>query len=164
MNVILSAISLLPIFHLRSIRPTNDSMTEAACSVSSLVGWNALLAISAPRTSTYGVTPRSRASPCLSSTKPAPPIPRSIPCLRASKGRATCVTSSPIAWAPAPEKPAPTQGIRVSDVESSPLTIITLSHLPLAIQSSAIANAAGVEAQALLIARFGPLAPIHEAN
>ena len=158
------AISLLSRPHRFSMRETKDSITDAAWSVSRRVGWNALLAISAPSSSTYGMTPRSFESSSRSKTKPAPPIPRSMPWRRASKGNATSSTTLPIAWAPAPANPEPIQGISVSDVESSPLTIITLSHRPLAIQSSAIANAAGVDAQALFIARLGPLAPIHDAN
>ena len=164
MNVIRFAISVLSRPHRSSMRETNDSITDAACSVSRRVGWNALLAISAPSSSTYGMMPRSFASSRRSNTKPAPPIPRSMPWRRASKGKATSSTILPIAWAPAPANPEPIQGISVSEVESSPLTIITLSHRPLAIQSSAIAKAAGVDAQALFIAKLGPLAPIHDAN
>ncbi len=42
--------------------------------------------------------------------------------------------------------------------------MITRSQRFVAIQSSAMANAAGVDAQALLIAKLGPLAPIQLAN
>ncbi len=52
MNVILLAIFSLSRDHFRSILVMNESMTDAACSVSSRVGWYALFAISAPRTST----------------------------------------------------------------------------------------------------------------
>ena len=97
-------------------------------------------------------------------TKAAPPIPSNIPFLLASKGKLTSSTIFPIECAPAPAKPAPIHSNNTSLVVSSALTTITLDALPVVIQSSAIENAAGVDAQALFIAVLGPLAPIHCAN
>ena len=100
----------------------------------------------------------------LSMTKPAAPIPSNIPFLRASKGRLTSSTVLPIAWAPAAAKPAPTQVINSSLVESSALTMMIRSQRPEFSQSSATAIAEGVDAHALLTDIFGPLAPIYCAN
>ena len=147
-----------------SIFVTNSSKVAATCPTSRRVGWKAELPICAPRSSAYGTTPLSEACDDFSRTKAAPPIPNSIPFLRASNGSATSSTTLPIECAPAAAKPVPSHSIKSSPVESSPLMTITRSHLPVDNQSSAIAKAAGVEAHALLIAAFGPLAPIHCAN
>ena len=134
------------------------------CSTSSRVGWNAELARWAPRSSTYGVTPRSLARLLRSRTKAAAPIPSSIPLLRASNGTLTSSTTLPMAWAPAAANPGPNHVIISSLVASSALTMMMRSQRPVVNQSSAMAMADGVEAQALLIAAFGPRAPIHCAN
>ncbi len=164
MKVICGAILCRSIPQSFSILLMKESNEAETWSTSSRVGWNAEFPRCAPSSSTYGTTPRAAEADCLSRTNAAPPIPSSIPLRRASNGRLTSSTTLPIAWAPAPAKPAPNHSIIPSLVTSSPLTTITRSHLPVVIQSSAIANAAGVEAQALLIAAFGPRAPIHWAN
>ena len=69
-----------------------------------------------------------------------------------------------MACAPAAAKPDPIQVIISSLVESSALTTMTRSQRPVANQSSAMEIAEGVDAQALLIAVFGPRAPIDWAN
>ncbi len=84
-----------------------------------------------------------------------------MPLRLTSNGNATSSTTLPIEWAPAAANPAPIHSIKSSPVESSPLITITLSQRPESNQSSAIAKAAGVDAHALLIAKFGPRAPIH---
>ncbi len=115
----------------------------------------------APSISAYGITPLSEACVDFSITNAAPPIPSNIPFLRASNGNATSSTTLPMECAPAAAKPEPTHSIKSSLEESSPLITITRSHLPDDSQSSATAKAAGADAQALLIAKLGPLAPIH---
>ena len=142
----------------------NLSNESETCSTSSRVGWNAELARCAPRSSAYGVTPLSMARLFRSMTMAAAPIPVNIPPRRASNGTLTSSTTLPIAWAPAAVNPGPNQVIISSLVTSSALMTMMRSQRPVVSQSSAIAIADGVEAHALLIAAFGPRAPIHCAN
>ena len=69
-----------------------------------------------------------------------------------------------MAAAPEARNPAPIQGSSSSEVASSAATTITRRQRPARIQSSAIATAWVVLAQAELTWVFGPRAPISSAS
>ncbi len=63
----------------RSAWLTTDSITAPMCSTSRRVPWKAELAVTAPRTSQIGWTPRSAYAAGDSTTNAAAPIPTIIP-------------------------------------------------------------------------------------
>ena len=133
-------------------------------STSSLVPWNALLAVTDASTSHTGCMPRSRTASADSITMAAAPIPRSIPWRRLSNGTAASSTASSVAAAPVARKPAPTHSRSASEVTLSAATITTRRQRPARIQSSARPMAWVVLAQAALTCVFGPRAPMISAN
>ena len=139
--------------------PTSASTSAAMCAASSRVPWKAELEMRVPSSRASGATPRAATSSARSSTTPTAPMPRIIPCRRRSKGSAASVTSSLVVAAPLARKPAPIHSSSASSVTSSAPTTSTRSARPVRIQSSAMAMAWVVLAQAALTWVFGPRAP-----
>ncbi len=148
----------------RSPAATRFSMTMAMWFTSSRVPWKALLLVSLLSNSTMPRMPRSRTASSLSTMRAQAPMPMIVPWRRLSKGRAASATWSLVVAAPTDRKPAPTHSIRWSPVTSSPPTTTTRRQRPLRIQSSAMAMAWAVLAQAALTWVLGPRAPMYWAN
>ncbi len=138
--------------------------TSPMCPTSIRVPWKALLPKNVPRISACPARPRFLTRSPLSTTIAAAPLPIIVPLRSASKGLAASKTLFFIVAAPIARNPAWSHWPSLSEsVTSLPMTT-TRSHLPVLIQSSAIAIPCVTEAHAAFDCVFGPFALINCAN
>ena len=164
MKTVDGAIACRLIPNRRSAEVIRLSTTPEMWSTSRRVPWKALFRVSVARSSTIPRHPRSSTASWLSTTRAQAPIPMMVPWRRRSNGRAASSTLSSVAAAPEARNPAPIQGSILSPVATSAPRTRTRRQRPLRIQSSAMAIAWAVEAQAELTWAFGPRAPTYSAN
>ena len=111
-----------------------------------------------------GVIPLLRGSSSDSRTNPTAPEPTIIPPLLLSNGTAAFDTSFSVVSAPRARRDDPSHSMESSFAGSSAPRTMTLLHLPVLIQSWAMAMARVVEAQAEFTCVLGPFAFIYWAN